>query len=172
MTTIAVTGHMDLTDQTVPLVKAALRELLADYAPADLVGVSCVAAGADTLFAEAVLETGGRLVLVIPSRDYRARKVGPEQAESFDCLVGAAHEVVTMPRETAGREAYEAAGKELLRRADRLVAVWNGGPPSGKGGGTADVVIEAREAGLPVDVVWPEGAARRDAVSADGAKAG
>jgi hypothetical protein len=48
-----------------------------------------------------------------------------------------------------------------VKRADRLVAVWNGEPPSGKGGGTADTVIEAREAGLPVDVVWPDGAARR-----------
>lgn len=160
MTTIAVTGHMDLTDESVPLVKVALHELLDAYRGAELIGVSCAAEGADALFAEAVLETGGRLVLVIPSRDYRERKVKPEQAESFDRLVSAAHEVVTMPTETANREAYEAAGKELLRRADRLVAVWNGSPPNGKGG-TADTVIQAREAGLPVDVVWPNGAARR-----------
>ncbi|RKN06530.1 hypothetical protein [Streptomyces radicis] len=134
--------------------------MLAAYRPAELVGVSCVAAGADALFAEAVVEVGGRLVLVIPSRDYRARKVGPEQFRQFDRLVESAHEVVTMPRERADREAYEAAGKELLRRADRLVAVWDGSPPNGRGG-TACVVRQAREAGLPVDVVWPEGAARR-----------
>jgi hypothetical protein len=161
MPTIAVTGHMDLTGATVQLVTAALRDLLAAYPPAELVGVSCVAAGADSLFAESVAAAGGRLVLVIPSRDYRARKVKPERAEQFDRLVEAAHEVVTMPLERAGREAYEAAGKELLRRADRLVAVWDSSPPSGKGGGTADIVLKAREAGLPVDVVWPEGAARR-----------
>ncbi|MEO3751941.1 hypothetical protein [Streptomyces sp. B6B3] len=159
MTTIAVTGHMDLTEPCIPLVRSALRELLAGHVD-DLVGVSCVAAGADALFAEAVLEAGGRLVVVIPSRDYRARKVGPEQAASFDRIIAAAHEVVTMPCERAGREAYEAAGKELLRRADRLVAVWDNSPPSGKGG-TADVVLEARDAGIPVDVVWPAGAARR-----------
>ncbi|MFE7442340.1 hypothetical protein ACFU7X_18035 [Streptomyces chartreusis] len=51
--------------------------------------------------------------------------------------------------------------RTLLKRAERLVAVWNGEPPSGKGGGTADTVLEARDAGLPVDVVWPDGAARR-----------
>ncbi|UCM86500.1 hypothetical protein [Streptomyces marincola] len=160
MPTIAVTGHMDLTDATVPLVSAALRDLLAAYPPADLVGVSCLAAGADSLFAEAVVAAGGRLVLVIPSRDYRERKVKPEQAAQFDRLAEAAAEVVTMPVERAGREAYEAAGKELLRRADRLVAVWDGRPPNGRGG-TADTVLQAREAGLPVDVVWPAGAARR-----------
>jgi hypothetical protein len=65
-----------------------------------------------------------------------------------------------MPHETANRQAYETANAEMLERADRLVAVWNGAPPGGKGGGTADVVLEARAAGIPVDVVWPAGAAR------------
>ena len=74
MTTIAVTGHMDLTDASVPLVRDALRETLKPYAN-DLTGV----------FGES---------------------------------------------------------------------------PSGKGGGTADTVLEARDAELPVDVVWPDGASR------------
>ncbi|MBR7678369.1 hypothetical protein KDA82_36460, partial [Streptomyces daliensis] len=71
MTTIAVTGHMDLTDGTVPLVRAGLEELLARYAPSDLTGVSCIAKGSDSLFAEALLAVGGRLVVVVPSEDYR-----------------------------------------------------------------------------------------------------
>ncbi|MFI1015301.1 hypothetical protein [Streptomyces sp. NPDC020965] len=160
MPTLAVTGHMDLTDDSVPLVRAALRELLAAYG-SDLTGVSCIAAGADSLFAQEVSAVGGRLVVVIPSRDYRQRKVRPEGAAVFDRLVAAAVEVVTLPQETADRGAYEAANSELLRRADRLVAVWDGRPPAGKGGGTADTVVAARAAGIPVDVVWPEGVARR-----------
>ncbi|MFI6288929.1 hypothetical protein ACIBCM_29995 [Streptomyces sp. NPDC051018] len=160
MTTLAVTGHMDLTEESVPLVRAALRDLLARYGD-DLTGVSCIAAGADSLFAQAVIEAGGRLVVVIPSRDYRARKVKPGHAPVFDHLVEAAAEVLTLPHETANRGAYEAANAELPARADRLVAVWDGIPPSGKGGGTADTVEEARAAGTPVDVVWPAGAARR-----------
>ncbi|MER8031750.1 hypothetical protein ABTZ78_22610 [Streptomyces bauhiniae] len=161
MTTIGVTGHMDLTDESVPLVRAALDELLKAYEPGALVGISCIAAGADSLFAEAVLHAGGRLVVVVPSRDYRTAKVKPDHAETFDRLVAAADEVLVMPHETANRQAYETANRTLLARAERLVAVWNGEPPSGKGGGTADVVTEARNTGLPVDVVWPEGAARR-----------
>lgn len=161
MTTLAVTGHMDLTDESVPLVRAALDEVVAKYGPGEVVGVSCIAAGADSLFADAVLAAGGSLVAVIPSLDYRANKVKPQHADTFDRLVGAAGEVVTLPHETANRQAYEVANTELLARADRLVAVWDGTPPSGKGGGTADTVAEALEAGLPVDVVWPEGATRR-----------
>lgn len=161
MTTIAVTGHMDLTEGSVPLVREELDRILAAYEPSDLVGVSCIARGSDTLFAETVLAVGGRLVVVVPSRDYREAKVKPDHAATFDRLRDAADEVLVMPHATANREAYEAANAVLLERADRLVAVWNGQPPTGKGGGTADVVYEARGAGLPVDVVWPDGASRR-----------
>ncbi|MCN9241889.1 hypothetical protein NGF19_13995 [Streptomyces sp. RY43-2] len=161
MTTIAVTGHMDLTDASVPLVRDALREMLKPHAT-DLTGVSCVARGADSLFADIVLELGGRLVAVIPSKDYRQTKVKPDHAVMFDRLIAAAAEVSVLEHETANRSAYEDANRTLLTRADRLLAVWNGEPPSGsKGGGTADTVLEARAIGLPVDVVWPDGAARQ-----------
>ncbi|MEU1945600.1 hypothetical protein ABZ554_25035 [Streptomyces sp. NPDC020125] len=161
MTTIAVTGHMDITDASVPLVRGELDKILAAYEPSSLVGVSCIAKGSDSLFADAVLAAGGRLAVVIPSADYRQAKVKPEHAETFDRLVEAADEVLVMPHATADRQAYEAANAVLLERADRLVAVWNGRPPTGKGGGTADVVRQAREAGIPVDVVWPDGASRQ-----------
>ncbi|MFF4478145.1 hypothetical protein ACWDHW_11685 [Streptomyces melanosporofaciens] len=161
MTTIAVTGHMDITDASVPLVRGELDKILAAYEPSSLVGVSCIAKGSDSLFADAVLAAGGRLAVVIPSADYRQAKVKPEHAATFDRLVEAADEVLVMPYATADRQAYEAANAVLLERADRLVAVWNGRPPTGKGGGTADVVHQAREADIPVDVVWPDGASRR-----------
>ncbi|MET8677356.1 hypothetical protein ABZW18_07155 [Streptomyces sp. NPDC004647] len=161
MTTIAATGHMDLTDDSVQLVRAALRDVLIEHGDSELVGLSCIARGSDSLFAEALLEAGGRLVVVLPSRDYRRARVKPDHAPTFDRLVEAADEVLVMPYETANREAYEAANQQLIGRADRVVAVWNGEPPSGKGGGTADVVLAARDAGLPVDVVWPAGAQRR-----------
>ncbi|MFF9526136.1 hypothetical protein ACF1DV_29755 [Streptomyces achromogenes] len=162
MMTIAVTGHMHLTEDTIPLVRAALDDLLKPYADGgDLVGISCIAKGADSLFAEAVLRAGGRLAVVIPSRDYRREKVKADHADLFDRLAEAADEAVVLPNDTADRHAYEAANAVLLKRADRLVAVWDGKPPSGKGGGTADTVLEARAAGIPVDVVWPDGAARR-----------
>ena len=160
MTTFAVTGHMNLADQTVPLVRDALHGLLAHLSGPELIGVSCIARGADTLFAEAVLDAGGRLVVVIPSKDYREKKVRPDHAPRFDRLVDAADEVVVLPHPSADRVAYEAANRVLLERADRLVAVYDGQPPSPKGGGTADVVRAARAAGVPVDIVWPDGAAR------------
>ncbi|MFI9050092.1 hypothetical protein [Streptomyces sp. NPDC053427] len=159
-TALAVTGHMDLTEAAVPAVRAALRALVGRQAPVGLVGISCLAEGADALFAEEVLAAGGRLIAVVPSRDYRDTQVTPEHAGTFDRLLTAAAEVIAMPAPRADRAAYEAANGELLARADRLVAVWDGSPPSGRGGGTADTVAQARAAGIAVDVVWPHGAAR------------
>ncbi|MGW1144858.1 hypothetical protein ACWD6I_07320 [Streptomyces sp. NPDC002454] len=159
MITFAVTGHMDLSDDTVPLVRAALWDLLAARAGGDLIGISCIARGADSVFAEAVLAAGGRLVVVIPSQDYRQTKVKPDPVGCFDRLVEAADEVHVLPHETATRQAYESANQTLLARADRLVAVWDGVPSTGRGG-TADTVALAQESGLPVDRVRPTGAAR------------
>ncbi|MFI1730123.1 hypothetical protein ACH40E_12975 [Streptomyces acidicola] len=160
MATIAVTGHMDLTDEAVGPVRAALRELLAGLRLDALVGRSCLARGADTLFAEEVLSLGGQLSAIIPSRDYREAVVRPADLAKFDVLRDAAAEVVVMPYEHAERAAYEAANRRLLQSADRLVAVWDGSAPTGRGGGTADTVAAARLAGLAVDVVWPSGAFR------------
>ncbi|MFG2648500.1 hypothetical protein [Streptomyces sp. NPDC048436] len=170
MIAIAVTGHMDLTEASVPLVRRALREALTPYRREGITGLSCVAGGADSLFAEAVLALGGRLVAVIPSRDYRERRVGAGHAETFDRLVEAADEVIVLDHAGAGADgqAYEDANRVLLRRADRLFAVWDGRSSTAPPGGTAAAVADARRAGLPVDVVWPDGAKRENAGGAAG----
>ncbi|GAA2775720.1 hypothetical protein GCM10010521_62810 [Streptomyces rameus] len=160
MVTVAVTGHMDLADEAAGVVRTALHELLVGLRGDALVGRSCLARGADVLFAEEILALGGRLAVIIPSRDYREAVVEPTHLVTFDALCEAADEVVIMPYEHAGRAAYEAANVRLLQGADRLLAVWDGSAPTGRGGGTADTVAAARSAGLTVDVVWPSGARR------------
>ncbi|WP_043619741.1 hypothetical protein [Nonomuraea candida] len=157
MMRIGVTGHMNLTPETARLVSDALRAHLASL-DGDLVGVSCIARGADSLFAEAVLAAGGDLEVVLPSRDYRHAKVKPDHAEQFDRLMTAVT-VRFMDFDHASREAYEAANEAVLSSIDELVAVWDGRPGTGRGG-TAEVVAEAQDRGLPVTVIWPDGAAR------------
>lgn len=109
MPRIAVTGHMTLTPATETLIEAALRELLAAESPDELVGVSCLAKGADQLLARTVLERGGRLIAVLPSPNYRAQKVKPDNRAIFDELLAQASEVRTMPFAESNRQAYEAA---------------------------------------------------------------
>ncbi|MBF9069431.1 hypothetical protein I2501_15510 [Streptacidiphilus sp. NEAU-YB345] len=160
MVTLAVTGHRDLTERTAELVRIELRKLLASLAEqGPLTGLSCLARGADTIFAEELVDAGGKLVVVLPSRHYRENKVRPEQAETFDRLVRAAVEVHELAYAQVSEEAYQAANEVLLSRADTLVAVWDGEPPAGPGG-TGDVVRRSRAAGVAVVRVWPEGSKR------------
>lgn len=53
-----------------------------------------------------------------------------------------------------------AASEQALTSVEAMIAVWDGKPAQGYGGGTADVVEAARERGLQVIVVRPEGAQR------------
>ncbi|MEU6211797.1 hypothetical protein ABZ891_18030 [Streptomyces sp. NPDC047023] len=158
MTSIAVTGHANLTEGSKPLIREALGSRLLRYPASELTGVSCLAAGVDRVFAEAVLAVGGRLVAVIPSWDYRERMVDPGHTDDFDRLCRAAAEIKVMPYRRTTREAYAAANRVLLGRAELLMAVWDG--MQGGRGGTADVVATAQAHGLPVEIVWPAGAAR------------
>lgn len=157
---IGVTGHMDLTDDTVALVTEALRAALKPHADGELTGVSCLARGADSLFAQVIIDLGARLEVILPSADYRATKVKPDHAPLFDRLLAQATTVRTMPFDTHGREAYIAANEAVLSSVDHLIAVWDGQPPTGVGG-TADTVADARQRALPVTVIWPEGARRK-----------
>ncbi|WP_410641363.1 hypothetical protein [Amycolatopsis sp. lyj-346] len=157
MVRIGITGHTNLTDATAGLVAGELRELLEGQRD-DLVGVTCLARGADQVFARVILELGGSLEVVLPAEDYRERKVKPGNATEFDSLIAEAS-VRTMPFTESNRDAYMAASEHVLSIVDKMIAVWDGGP-SGGHGGTADVVEAARNRGLDVTVVWPEHAAR------------
>lgn len=155
---IGITGHSNLSTDTVPLVAAVLRSLLTDTPP-PIVGVSCLARGADQVFARAVLDLGGELEVVLPASDYRERKVNLSDAADFDELLGKTSTITTMPFAESNRHAYMAASEHVLATVDCMVAVWDGHPSDGHGG-TGDVVATARERGLPVTVIWPDGSNR------------
>lgn len=158
MTRIGVTGHSKITPDSVPLVASALRDVLAEHGP-DLTGVTCLARGADQVFAQAVLDVGGTVEVILPAQDYRENKVKPENRKQFDKLYSQATQVHVLPHTTANRDAYADAGEALMSSVDKLVAVWDGAAPDGKGG-TGDTVQAARERSIPVTVVWPNGAER------------
>lgn len=156
---VGITGHMNLAAPTVDLVYRAIRDELALHADGEFMGVSCLAVGADSIFARAVLDSGGRLEVILPAADYRQAKVKPDHAEEFDELADRAAIVRLMPFATSGRDAYEAANEALVSSCDLMLAVWDGQKPSDRGG-TATVVEYARSRGVRVVVIWPEGALR------------
>jgi hypothetical protein len=156
---LGITGHINLTPATADLVAGAIRKALAGYQPEALTGVSCIAGGADSIFAEAVLDAGGLLEVILPAEGYRDRALAPEDAGRFDDLLRRASVVRVMPFPAPGRDAYAAANEALLDSCDRLLAVWDGRPANGAGG-TAEVVAHARMRDVPVEIIWPAGAQR------------
>jgi hypothetical protein len=159
MPNIGVTGHMNIAKDSEPLILRALTAALIPFSADSLVGISCIAEGADTLFAEAVLELGGALHVVLPAADYRERRVRPDHAPRFDELIRRATDVDVLPHPTSNRDAYAAANEAVLARSDMLMAVWDGQSPVDHSG-TGAVVQQARTRGLPVTVIWPDGAHR------------
>lgn len=156
---VGVTGHTNLVPDCMSAVHVAIREVLVEeVGGSPLVGVTCLAPGADQLFARVVLELGGQVEVVLPATDYRER-MKTAWVGSYDELLAKAHVVSTLPFMLSGRQAYVAANERMLASVELLVAVWDGRPAGGKGG-TGDVVEAARATGVPVQVVWPLSARR------------
>lgn len=154
---IAISGHRGLPAPTARLVDQAIRSNLARHAP-HLTGISCLAEGADQIFARAVTDLGGTLEAVIPAAEYR-EGLPADSRTGYDDLSARAVAIRRMPFTQPTPECYMAAGKLIVDEADELYAVWDGKPARGHGG-TADVVAYAREHGIPVHVIWPDGAQR------------
>jgi hypothetical protein len=154
---IAISGHRGLPAPTSRLVDEAIRAAIAEHAP-DVTGLSCLADGADQIFARAVTDLGGALEAVIPAAEYRAGLPADARPE-YDDLFALTTAVYRLPFTESSSESHMAASKLMVDKAEELYAVWDGKPARAYGG-TADVVAYAREHGLPVRVIWPDGAQR------------
>jgi hypothetical protein len=141
MTTAGITGHQDLGDDAdIAWVRQALRRVVREERVT--AGVSSLAAGADQLFAQVLREAGLPLIAVIPCAGYAAAFATAATRRAFERLRDEAAEQVELDFPAPGEEAFMAAGREVVRRSDLLVAVWDGQPSRGLGG-TADVVAHA-----------------------------
>lgn len=154
---IAISGHRGLSAETTSQIASAIRSQL-NQCSNEVIGLSCLADGADQIFARAVLDHGGQIEIVIPARQYREGL--PEESQpTYDELLSHAVVVHEMPFHDSTPESHMKASMFMLDHADELWAVWDG-KPARAFGGTADVVAYARHHGLPVRIIWPAGATR------------
>jgi hypothetical protein len=156
---VGVTGHIALTVGSLPIIQAALLQVLRQLPTVH--GVTCLAPGSDQLFVRAVRAAGGTYEVVLPSRNYFAGTPRSRWRPTRRLLKRATDVTIATTRAT-GSAAHAAASRELLNRCDRLIAVWDGRPADV--GSTAHTVEQAQRLGMDVIVVWPAGAARVSAV--------
>ena len=152
-----VTGHQILPARIVDRAVEHWKQVLP--VGAQLHGVSCLAEGADQLFAAHVLAAGGVLEAILPCENYASSLVTEDGRARLAELRRAAGSVVTLPYPRPSEQAFLAAGQAVVERCDHLFAVWDGRPARGLGG-TADVVSYARARGCPVTVLWVDGVLR------------
>lgn len=154
---IGITGHRGLSPETTTLITARLSEALEEL-DGNLVGVSLLADGPDSIFADQVLAHGGKLHVVVPAARYRD-DLPAEHHQTYDRLIARASHVKRLDYTDSTEVAHMAGSQAMLDSIDQLLAVWDGRPARGYGG-TADVVHSARRRGIPVTILWPEGATR------------
>jgi hypothetical protein len=86
MTIVGNTGHANLTDTTTALIRHGIRAELTKFSGAGLVGIICLARGADQIFADVVLDLGGAIEVVVPAADYFDRiddKASRERCDAY-----------------------------------------------------------------------------------------
>ncbi|MEU8516993.1 hypothetical protein AB0C76_36245 [Kitasatospora sp. NPDC048722] len=154
---IGITGHRGLDED----VERQVRQLLAaalDEQRGSVTGISCIADGPDAWFAEMLLDRGGAFEAVIPAEEYRD-SLPADHHPLYDRLLERASEVHHTGMTASDSAAHMAGSEVLVGLADLVLAVWDGLPARGYGG-TADVVGYAERRGVPVRVLWPDGASR------------
>jgi hypothetical protein len=136
---VGITGHQRLGEPALwGWVQRELGRLVSSFGP-PLIGVTSLAVGADQLFAEAVLRGGGSLEVVIPFDGYELAFAEGGDRQAYNRLLRRALRREVLEKHGSDEDAYLAAGKRMVDRAELLIAVWDGLPATGRGG-TADVV--------------------------------
>jgi hypothetical protein len=158
VTALGVAGHQTIPAEARDFMVQAVRGIL-HQAEAPLCAVTSLAAGADQLVASELLQSGGHLHVIVPSRNYERSFATKEDLASYRSLLAAAHDVTRLDYAEPSEEAFLAAGKTVVDNCQLLIALWDGKPARGLGG-TADVVRYARNTGKAVSIVWPDGIGR------------
>jgi len=144
---VGFTGHQSREGIDWNWVSTELEDHLAALPP-PTTGYSSLAAGADQIFAQKVLDLGGALEVVVPFAEYAATFETSADRARYDSLLKSAR-VTNLPGATTDEESYLEAGRRIVDACDIVFAVWDGKRASGLGG-TGHIVAYALKAKKPV----------------------
>ncbi|MEV0301935.1 hypothetical protein [Streptomyces prasinus] len=158
---IAAVGHADLSPRTLALVESAFQERLERlerHVGPGPVTVRC-GAGAPLAFGRAASASGRRLIVVVPTRNGVPAMPPRRDRMAAGELLHLADQARLLPYEPDHRDSCVGADERMIAAGGLLLAAWDGSPSNGLDA-TAHLVAYARARGIPVEVVWPEGAER------------
>jgi hypothetical protein len=155
---VGVSGHQNVPAAALTFVRNGIIRTLSETND-DVLGITSLAAGADQIFANVVLERGGQLHVVIPSLEYEESFHGARERREYARLLQRAESAETLDFPAPSEEAFLAAGRRVVELSDVMILVWDGRPARGKGG-TADIGEYAQELGRRLQILWPAGIER------------
>lgn len=155
---IAAVEHADLTPERLNLVEAELRTVLGRLT-GRAQGWVRAAAGVPVAFGRAVRAAGRELAVVTPTQGMVPALLPERDRAAVGELVSLGQQVRLLAYDPADREGCVGADERMIAECRQLFALWVGSPSNGRDA-TAHLVAYARARGVPVEVVWPEGAAR------------
>lgn len=139
---IGVTGHQKLNEPANwEWVKQEIDRFLSAVSP-PFTCVTSLAVGADQLFANAVLQHGGTLEVILPFPEYESTFTKSHERQEYTRLLQQALKIEVLEKHGSDEDAYLASGKRMVDTSELIVAVWDGKPAAGRGG-TGDIVIYA-----------------------------
>ncbi len=95
-------------------IRREIRVTLQTQNASDLTGITCLADGADTIFAEVVSEMGGRLIVIVPATTYRDN-LPAEHHSAYDQLYNQANEIYRLAFHESSSKAHMQASRLLTR---------------------------------------------------------
>jgi hypothetical protein len=134
-----ITGHRKF--ENVEWVKSAIQQLIKSENVT--YGFTCLATGADELFAEILRFERIGYTAIIPSYDYE-KTFSVEELKVFLYSKNNAQKIIELNNSISSEKAFNEAGKAVIDFSDVLIAVWDGKKAKGLGG-TGDVVKYAKE---------------------------
>lgn len=149
---VGIVGHRYLTNhETVAFVHEQCAAFLkhAKVEHPDLIAISAIAEGADTLFAEVALALDIPLEIVRPFHDYVSDFRSFSSRERYERLRAAASKETKLTYQERSNTAYKAAMNWIVSQSDVLVVAWDGLAAAGEGG-TGEAVNQARK----LDMRW------------------
>lgn len=142
-----LTGHQQIGDQhTVQWVKGQLSALLVSEGVTE--GCMSLAVGADQMYAGLLLRRALPYLVVLPCERYEETFSETERG-AYRFFLSKARSVVTLGFALPSEEAFYEAGKDVVRRSEMLIAIWDGLAAKGLGG-TADIVRFAQSRSMCV----------------------
>jgi len=133
---IGITGHQNLSVSVIAWIK---QEILIEIKQLNIDDAySCLAIGADQIFAEIILENKIPLIAIIPCVHYETT-FDSKGLISYNKLLKQSKSIIQLNFQKPSEEAFFEAGKTVISNSDILFAIWNSLPAKGLGG-TADIV--------------------------------